>query len=217
MNDDLTIGEAGDLLGISRKAIRHYEKIGLINPHRAENRYRTYGPEDILRLARIRQLQGLGLSLERIRRVLSEHNDDALWSAVLESLLGELDGQIGVLEARREHIEEILAGEAPDPLDARGALLPDAPAVQEYLEKHLSPKMWRREQAVFTALYQGGRAATRTSVLAAADLIITLAQSPVVGRAEVIRAASEPVAISALPAASQSRPLFPFTQGHDDE
>jgi DNA-binding transcriptional MerR regulator len=211
MNDDLTIGEAGDLLGVSRKAIRHYEKIGLIRPRRAENGYRAYGPEDVLRLARIRQLQSLGLSLERIRRVLNEHENDGLWSAVLESLLGELDGQIDVLEARREHIEEILAGEAPDPLDARGVLLPDAPAVQEYLEKHLSPKMWLQEMAVFTALDQVRRADNQASVLAAADLIITLAQSPQVGRAEVIRP-GKPVEAIGMPVDDLvERPLFPFT------
>jgi DNA-binding transcriptional MerR regulator len=211
MNDDLTIGEAGDLLGVSRKAIRHYEKIGLIRPKRAENGYRTYGPDDVLRLARIRQLQSLGLSLERIKRVLNEHDNDALWSAVLESLLGEIDGQIDVLEARREQIEEILAGEAPDPLDARGTLIPDAPALQEYLEKHLSPKMWLSERAVFSALDQVRRADNQATVLAAADLIISMAQSPQVGRAEVIKPNSKARAVGVVVEANEDRALFPFT------
>lgn len=186
MTDELTIGQAADLVGVSRKAIRHYEKIGLIRPHRAGNGYRTYGPEDILRLARIRQLQGLGLSLQRIRQLLSGHGSEDLWNAVLESLLGEIDGQIAALEARRERIEEIVAGDAPDPLDAQGIQLPDAPRVQEYLEQHLSPRMWLQEKSMFAAIERVRRVDNQASILAAADLIVALAENAALGRGVAI-------------------------------
>ncbi len=208
MIGDLTIGEAARLLGISRKAIRHYEKIGLIRPERAQNGYRTYGPEDVLWLVRIRQLQSLGLSLERIRQVLGEHDNEQLRGAVLEALLGEIEAQISVLEARRERIEEIVAGQAPDPLDARGNLLPDAPGVQEYLEKHLSPRMWLQEKSVVAVLDHLRRADNQAAILAAADLIV--------GRAEVLTAdgrVAHPLLVSGSPYDPDHGPLSAFVDG----
>ena len=77
MDENLTIGEAADLLGVTRKALRHYEKLGLVTPDRSENGYRQYGPEDILRLQRVRQLQSLGLSLSRIKQVLRDYDNES--------------------------------------------------------------------------------------------------------------------------------------------
>jgi DNA-binding transcriptional MerR regulator len=66
----LRIGEAADLLDLTPKALRHYEKVGLIMPARSEGDYRLYSPELILRLQRIKQLQALGLSLRQIKKIL---------------------------------------------------------------------------------------------------------------------------------------------------
>jgi DNA-binding transcriptional MerR regulator len=176
MTEHLNIGQAAELLGVSTKTLRHYEKVGLIQPQREENGYRRYAPEDILRMHRIRQLQNLGLSLERVRQVLDGHDDEALWSAVLEALMQEIESEMSVLEARHERIAELLAEGTPDPLDVRGVPLPATPRIQEYLEKHLSPKMWLNEQALDTLLGHYVRADAQASILAMAETIVAQAQ-----------------------------------------
>ena len=69
----LQIGEIAQLLGVTPKTIRHYQKIGLIaEPDRTEAGYRLFNAQDLLRLQRIRRLQALGLSLKQIKTLLGE-------------------------------------------------------------------------------------------------------------------------------------------------
>ena len=76
MRTQLHIGEIAQLLGVTPKAIRHYQKVGLLaEPERSEAGYRLYGAQNRLRLQRIRRLQALGLSLKQIKVVLFGVND----------------------------------------------------------------------------------------------------------------------------------------------
>lgn len=151
MDDVLHISEAAALVGITPKALRHYEKIGLLDPDREDNGYRLYHPADILRLERIRQLQSLGLSLERIKQILDEMENEDLWMVVLEGLLDEIDGEIDALEERRQRVIDLLDGELPDAVSA-AEVVPVSPRVQEFLDAHLAPEMWLREQVMYTQL-----------------------------------------------------------------
>ena len=56
MRDGLTIGRLAALTGVSAKAIRYYEEIGLLpRPPRGANRYRRYGPADVNRVRLLRR------------------------------------------------------------------------------------------------------------------------------------------------------------------
>ena len=58
--------------GIPAQSIRFYEREGLILPERnPENRYRTYGPEDVERLETIAFCRKLGVPISAIRKLLS--------------------------------------------------------------------------------------------------------------------------------------------------
>ena len=48
-----------DHLGISRKALRNYERLGLM-PTNKDGKYRDYSDEDIDRIRSIKLLQGVG-------------------------------------------------------------------------------------------------------------------------------------------------------------
>jgi DNA-binding transcriptional MerR regulator len=151
----LRIGEAADLLDLTPKALRHYEKLGLIEPARSESDYRLYSPEVILCLQRIKQLQALGLSLRQIKKILDNYDDRQLWSDVLEALLDEIDVEIALLDARRERIEALLAEGVPDALGH--PLEPESvpQAVYDYLNRHLpeiTAELWQREQQVYAQL-----------------------------------------------------------------
>lgn len=62
--------EAARRLGVSPKALRLYERHGLVKPLRSENGWRAYGPEQMARLHRVLALKRLGLSLAQIARLI---------------------------------------------------------------------------------------------------------------------------------------------------
>jgi DNA-binding transcriptional MerR regulator len=66
----LSPSEAARRLGISAKALRHYERRGLVIPLRSAAGWRTYGPDQIARAAEIAALRALGLNLTQVARVL---------------------------------------------------------------------------------------------------------------------------------------------------
>lgn len=73
MKDGLMlIGEMADFFGISRKAMRVYEKKGIIKPVKVddENGYRYYSAEQVQQLNALLELKALGLSLDEIKMVI---------------------------------------------------------------------------------------------------------------------------------------------------
>ncbi len=66
------IGAAAELAGVSQRALRYYQQLGLITPHGCTpGGLRRYCQEDLARVARIRTLQTLlGLNLDEIALVL---------------------------------------------------------------------------------------------------------------------------------------------------
>lgn len=113
----MRIGEAARLVGVTtKKTIRHYEKVRLLGaPQRSEAGYRLYAAaDDLLRLQRVRRLQSLGLSLDRIKGCLGEPGADAGLLEVLEALLVEVEGQLAPPEERQERIRETLDREDPE-------------------------------------------------------------------------------------------------------
>src|SRR5688572_17762970 len=137
MDEMLRIGEVADLLNVTTKTIRHYEKLGLIEPRRTESDYRLYTPEDVLNIQRIRQLQGLGLSLKQIKLVLSNADNGELWEKVLAALLEQIESEIDLLEHRRERVATLLEEGLPDALEHQDDLIGIPLPVQMYLDQHL--------------------------------------------------------------------------------
>jgi DNA-binding transcriptional MerR regulator len=130
MREYLHIGEVAKLVGVSAKTIRYYQEIGLLmEPGRTEAGYRLYTGRDLLRLQRIRRLRALGLSLERIRTILSEPEDEQALRNALRALIEELSAQVLELEERREKIQQLLAAESLE-----SAHMPGEPAPSLYLD-----------------------------------------------------------------------------------
>lgn len=74
-----TVGEVARLSGLSVRALRHYDEIGLLKPMTVgENGYRYYGPDELLRLQQILLQRELGVPLEDIRRALDAPDFDRL-------------------------------------------------------------------------------------------------------------------------------------------
>ena len=96
----MRIKDVEDLVGITRKNIRFYEKEGLLMPGRElENSYRDYSDEDVRRLRIIKLLRKLDMPISAISDVLEERLSlpEALH---LHSLLLE-EQRCGIVNAQR--------------------------------------------------------------------------------------------------------------------
>jgi len=64
----MRIGELSRQTGVSVRALRHYDQLGLLSPARSENRYREFQTEDVERVHLIRYFVSVGFSLDEILR-----------------------------------------------------------------------------------------------------------------------------------------------------
>ena len=117
----MKIQQVEELVGISKKNIRFYEEQGLLSPGRAENGYREYGREDVLRLKEIKLLRKLAVPIEDIRAVLK---GEGSLEACLTRQLREFDRQRESLSAMEGMTKELLSrpGLTMEGLDAEECL-----------------------------------------------------------------------------------------------
>ena len=85
-SDLLMIGEIADFFGISRKAMRLYEKKGIIKPVKvdAANGYRYYSAEQVQQLNALLELKALGFSLDEIKTIIDGETAKASLLEMLE-------------------------------------------------------------------------------------------------------------------------------------
>lgn len=89
---------------ITRDAIRHYEKLGLISPQRNSNNYRIYHEEDIGVITDILILKKLGISLKNIKNILKKKDK----TEILEVQILEIQKQILELKEKEKLLKNIL-------------------------------------------------------------------------------------------------------------
>ena len=112
---DYTIGETAAMLGVSTKALRHWEERGLLEPSRTATGYRMYTDADIERGAAIALYRGVGIPLETIaqlidapshtlRSALTRHRAEL--AAQLEAVAEQLDAVDDLIEqTEKGHID----------------------------------------------------------------------------------------------------------------
>lgn len=103
-------GETARRLGVTTKALRVYEREGLVMPHRAESGWRLYGPAQVARLHQIIVLRDLGLPLKSIGKLVGSHSRlrDVL-RLQRESLLsqhGKISRAITLIETAQHQLDE---------------------------------------------------------------------------------------------------------------
>lgn len=99
----LSPAEVCERLDVTVRALRLYERRGLLQPLRTGAGWRTYGPDAIVRLHQILALKRLGLSLARIAQVLAGQ------LAELDSVLALQQAALRARKADAEHGLELLA------------------------------------------------------------------------------------------------------------
>ncbi len=111
--DGLLIGEVAARSGVSRKALRLYEKAGILPPaRRTEAGYRVYGQETLGTLAFVAQARRLGFHLDEIKEVTQIRRSGRCPCPDVLDLVGqkleELDRTLADLTEVRRGLLEIL-------------------------------------------------------------------------------------------------------------
>lgn len=107
----LTIGQAAQAAGLTRKAVRVYEAKGLLpEAERSASGYRLYAPNDVELLTFIRQARTLGLHLDDVREILEIRRSgtppcDAVRD-LLDARISEIDATVSDLLALRESLAD---------------------------------------------------------------------------------------------------------------
>ena len=105
MKKFFSIGEAAKLAGMTAETLRHYDRIGLVCPHKKDEwtKYRYYTEDEIVRLNTVHALRCMDLPLDEIKTVL-ELNDFQKIVEFLESAEQKADEKIAELQSVKARI-----------------------------------------------------------------------------------------------------------------
>ena len=100
----MTANECASRIGLSVRALRLYEKYGLISPRRTSKQWRLYGRDEIARLSEILVLKSIGLTLRDIAKLLQGQTTDltqilAFQREALAATKSRVERGISVIEA----------------------------------------------------------------------------------------------------------------------
>ena len=130
-----TVGEFSRLARVSKRLLRYYDEIGLLMPVHTDKftGYRYYSAEQMPHLNRILALKDLGLSLEQIRRLLSDRISTDEMQGMLLLKKAEIEQQIQEEIQRIQNIEARLqflqSAEAQGPFDVVVKQIPAQPVL----------------------------------------------------------------------------------------
>jgi MerR family copper efflux transcriptional regulator len=108
----MRIGELAEQAGISTKAIRYYEQIGILTPPaRTPSGYRSYDQTALGQLGFVRAAQALGLTLGEIRQIIAFRDGGTAPCAHVTELLqrhaADLDARIRKLQQLRGEFRQL--------------------------------------------------------------------------------------------------------------
>lgn len=108
-----SIGEFSKITGLSIKAIHLYHEKGLLAPSRIDTQtgYRYFDSRNVEQARAIRKCRELSFSLEEIRIVLGNFEDDVRLLDVLESKREEIRSQLARLKGTAKILDALIASE----------------------------------------------------------------------------------------------------------
>ena len=171
MRNKFLIGELAKLFNISTDALRHYDKIDLLKPHCDDrNDYRYYSIRDFFKLSRILFLKNLDISLEEIKRYMSNKNAENLVNLLkkkeeevdikmhrLINLKKKIQTKIELLESIKDELDQVKIKRIPERIGVfldMNEVEDDAGIKQAFKksEEYLKISSWLIEGQVYTSL-----------------------------------------------------------------
>ncbi|QIN79646.1 MerR family transcriptional regulator [Rubrobacter marinus] len=146
----LRIGEFSRLARVSVKALRLYDRLGLLKPARTDafSGYRYYSGEQLPRLNAILALKDLGFSLGQVGRLLNEGLSRAQIRAMLELRRGEAERALKAEQERLARVEARLRR-----MDGEGGV----PGSHEVVLKAMGPQRVASVRETLPAYSEVGR------------------------------------------------------------
>ncbi|MGH7519700.1 MAG: MerR family transcriptional regulator [Gemmatimonadales bacterium] len=114
MTDRLRIGDVAKRSGVTRDAIRFYERSGLLDkPGRSHSRHRVYDLNTLDRIRLVRQLQNCGLTIGDIKEILFLRDADTPVASkrlmqILRERLEFLEERIAAMEGCRIRLTDVM-------------------------------------------------------------------------------------------------------------
>ncbi|MCU1510110.1 MAG: MerR family DNA-binding transcriptional regulator [Glaciihabitans sp.] len=112
----MRIGEVAAKAGVSVKAVRYYESLGLVSARRLGNGYRDYDDYQLRLIREIHELGRVGIKADQTRPFLdcivsgNEQGDDCPASLdTYRSAIDEMTNRMDLLAERRAALESLLA------------------------------------------------------------------------------------------------------------
>ena len=107
----MLIGRVSELTGATRKAIRHYESIGLITPPDRKGSYRIYNDHDVMVISMICRAKALGFSLFEIKDIVSKKTKEKklpinLVYQLIDQKVSDLKQEVEELLLKVENLKE---------------------------------------------------------------------------------------------------------------
>lgn len=125
----MNIGDVAGLTGLPAKTIRYYEDVGLVRPARSANGYRSYGEDDLHRLAFLQRARSLGFSIDECRLLLSLYDDKDRASADVKAIalakVSEIDRKLAELQSLKTTLTRLAD-------TCHGDDRPDCPIIDEF-------------------------------------------------------------------------------------
>lgn len=109
----MNVTQAGRVLGVSPRTLRHYEAEGLLAPARSENGYRRYSPREIERAEWVRDFIAAGFSARELRDILDYPSDarsrEAMdCGAIMRNKLDQIEKLTATLLTRKRNLSQRL-------------------------------------------------------------------------------------------------------------
>ena len=105
----MTVNELAGEAGVTTDTVRHYVRIGLLQPQRhPSNGYKLFKQADVLRVRFIHQTKQLGYSLGEIKEIFSECRQGCLTCPKTQQILQQRLGDNRVKLKRMNHTQRNL-------------------------------------------------------------------------------------------------------------
>ncbi|MFY1595103.1 MerR family transcriptional regulator [Micromonospora sp. WMMD737] len=121
----MLIGELAEATGATPRALRHYERHGLLDSRRAHNGYRIYDERSVGRVRNIRHLLAAGLTLDDVRTFLPCLDGDVAAAPPAPAGVRVALDRLAVLDARIA-AQTAVRNRLAAALRAAGTAVPDA-------------------------------------------------------------------------------------------
>ncbi len=141
----LSIGELARATGLTAKALRHYDAVGLLRPESVDpaNGYRRYTADQIGVGQLVRRLRDLELPVDEVRRLLDLLGDEQLMVAALDEHRRRLDARATRVRRQLHDLDHLIAERSWANVNPNERATVVDPTTERRLATELFNQVWR--------------------------------------------------------------------------